>query len=49
MKPVKLPISQIKTMSAEQIAYYLMEITQTEICRDEKYCKALCEIFIKAK
>ena len=43
---VKLPISEIKKMNCKQISQHLEDITQTEICKDKKYCDELCKIFL---
>jgi len=43
----KLPISQIESMTLKQLAQYLEQITQTEICKDSNYCNQLLKIFLK--
>lgn len=47
--PDKLTLAKLETMTAREIANYLTGITQTPICRDEKYCKAVLKIFAKAR
>ncbi len=42
----KIPINKIKQMSSKQIASYLELITQTEVCKDVKYCNELCKIYL---
>jgi NADH/NAD ratio-sensing transcriptional regulator Rex len=42
----KIPISKIKQMSSKEIASYLELITQTQICKDVKYCNELCKIYV---
>ena len=42
---LKIPLIDIRNMSASEIAKYIEEITQTEICKDKKYCDELCNIF----
>ncbi len=39
--------NQIEQMTSNEIANYLSEITQTDLCKDEKYCKMILEVFIK--
>ena len=39
--------NQIEQMTSNEIANYLSEITQTDLCKNEKYCKMILEIFIK--
>jgi hypothetical protein len=41
--------NQIEQMTSNEIANYLSEITQTDLCKDEKYCKMILEVFINKK
>jgi len=40
---------EILSMSKQQLSAYLIEITQTDICKDKKYCNFLTETFLKVK
>ena len=40
---------EILSMSKQELSAYLIEITQTEICKDKKYCNFLIQIFLKSK
>lgn len=48
-------MNQIKTkqeilkMSKQELSTYLIEITQTDICKDKKYCIFLAKVFLKSK
>jgi hypothetical protein len=43
----KKTIDELKKMSRNQMAHYIIDITQTEICKDKNYCNLLISIFIK--
>ncbi len=38
--------SELEKMSSNDIAYYISEITQTNICKDLKYCNLILSIFL---
>ena len=44
---MKLTKEQLDKMTATEIADHLSDITQTEICKDESYCKMVVNIFLK--
>ena len=46
---MKLTRCELEKMTNNQIANYLSEITQTNLCKDEKYCKMILEVFINKK
>jgi len=37
--------NELEAMTSKQIAKYIEDITQTEICRDKNYCKMVCSIY----
>lgn len=41
----KLEIQEVEKLESIQIANYIIDIAQTEICQDKDYCNKLCEIF----
>lgn len=38
---------ELEKMSRGDMAHYIVEITQSEICADKKYCDLLLEIWLK--
>lgn len=38
---------ELEKMSRSDMAHYIEEITQTEICRDKKYCDLILSIWLK--
>ena len=38
---------EILSMSKKELSTYLIEITQTEICKDKEYCNFITKIFIE--
>lgn len=42
----KIKLSSIQSMNKNQISKYIELITQTEICKDSKYCNQLIKIFL---
>jgi hypothetical protein len=44
---MKLTKEELEQMTSNEIASYLSEMTQTDICKDDKYCKLVVEIFLK--
>lgn len=38
--------AELESMTSREIAKHLEEITQTEICKDVKYCKMVTSIFL---
>ena len=38
--------NEILSMSKQQLSAYLIEITQTDVCKDKKYCNFLIKIFL---
>ena len=42
----KKPLVEISKMTSTEIALYIQEITQTEICADVKYCNDLLKQFL---
>jgi hypothetical protein len=38
---------EILSMSKQQLSAYLIEITQTPICKDKEYCDFITKTFIK--
>jgi hypothetical protein len=38
---------ELEQMSSNELAAYISEITQTEICKDKNYCSLLLTIFLK--
>lgn len=45
-KMAKKTKNELLLMTSTQIAQHIVDITQTSICKDEKYCKMINEIFI---
>lgn len=45
-RSIKKDIETVKQMTSSQIALYIDEITQTDICKDKKYCNELIKIFL---
>jgi len=45
MATKKTPL-EVSKMSATEIANHIQEITQTEICKDSKYCNHLIKVFL---
>jgi len=43
----KKPTAEIDKMSRSEIANYITEITQTEICKDVNYCNYILKAFLK--
>ena len=37
---------EILSMSKQQLSAYLIEITQTDICKDKEYCNFLTKTFL---
>ena len=44
---IKYTKEQLKKMSRSDMAHYISEITQTEICKDNAYCYMLLNIWLK--
>ena len=44
---IKYTKDELEKMSRSDMAHYIEEITQTEICKDKKYCDLVLSIFIK--
>lgn len=40
---------EILNMSKQELSTYLIEITQTDICKDKEYCNFLTQVFLKSK
>jgi len=40
---------EILSMSKQKLSAYLIEITQTDICKDKEYCNFLTQTFLKVK
>ena len=40
---------EILSMSTRELSAYLIDITQTDICKDKKYCNFLVQVFLKSK
>ena len=40
---------EILSMSARELSAYLIDITQTDICKDKRYCNFLVQVFLKSK
>lgn len=40
---------EILNMSKQELSTYLIEITQTDICKDKEYCNFLTQTFLKVK
>ena len=38
--------NELLLMTSTQIAQHIVDITQTSICKDEKYCKLVNEVFL---
>jgi hypothetical protein len=38
---------ELQKMSRNDMAHYIEEITQTEVCNDKKYCDLLLTIWLK--
>jgi hypothetical protein len=38
---------EFEIMSLSDMAYYISEITQTDICKDKKYCDLILFIWLK--
>jgi NADH/NAD ratio-sensing transcriptional regulator Rex len=43
----KIKLSEIESMTSKELANYIEQITQTEICKDLNYCNQLIKIFLK--
>ena len=37
---------EFELMSRKYMAHYIIEITQTDICKDKKYCNLILSIFL---
>jgi hypothetical protein len=46
---VKIAENDILKMSSRELSDYIIEITQTEICKDKKYCDFLLKHFVSIK
>lgn len=44
---IKYTIKELEIMSRSDMAHYLTEITQTQICADKNYCDLLLKIWLK--
>jgi hypothetical protein len=44
---IKYTKDELEKMSRSDMAHYIEEITQTEICKDKKYCDLVLSIFLK--
>lgn len=44
---IKKTISELEKMSRNEMANYIVYITQTPICSDNKYCNLLMLLFMK--
>lgn len=42
----KLTLKEVEALPVRELAEYIIDLTQTPICRDAKYCKELGKIFI---
>ncbi len=50
MKTIKKKTKQeILRMSKRELSAYLIEITQTDICKNKEYCNFLTRVFLKSK
>ena len=38
---------ELEKMSRSNMAHYIEEITQTEVCKDKKYCDLVLSIWLK--
>jgi len=38
---------QFERMNLEQLTKHIVEITQTEICKNKKYCDILLKVYLK--
>ena len=38
---------EILSMSKKELSAYLIDITQTDICKDKEYCNFLTQVFFK--
>lgn len=38
---------ELEKMSRSEMAHYMVEITQTPICKDKNYCKLILNIWLK--
>jgi hypothetical protein len=46
MATKKIEIAEVKKMTSAEISKYIIEITQTKICADKKYCNELIKIYL---
>ena len=44
---IKLNKDEVLKLSTNELSKYIVEITQTEICKDKKYCEFLTSQLIK--
>ena len=44
---IKYTNDELEKMSRSDMAHYIEEITQTEVCNDKKYCDLLLTIWLK--
>jgi hypothetical protein len=44
---IKYTKDELEKMSRSDMAHYIEEITQTELCKNKKYCNLVLSIFLK--
>ena len=42
----KIELAEVKNMTSAQISKYIIDITQTKVCSDKKYCEDLLKIYL---
>ena len=43
---IRIELGQINEMSSTEIGQYIIDITQTPICKDKNYCNELIKIWL---
>jgi hypothetical protein len=38
---------ELNVMSRIEMAHYILQITQTDICKDKKYCNLILKLYLK--
>ena len=42
-------VEWLNIFKKKELSAYLIEITQTDICKDKEYCNFLTQVFLKSK
>jgi hypothetical protein len=49
LEPIKKTEEELLAMTNSELAYYISEIVQTDLCKDKRYCERILKVFLDKK